>query len=71
MADAREMDKMTRRFRDRCVELGRGEGILNESLREAFADLEAYILLTVISSFMLILGQNRAGEHSDSSEVQG
>ena len=39
MADAKEMKKMIKRFRHKCVESGRGEGALNGSLRDAFAEI--------------------------------
>ena len=40
MADAKELIKMIKRFRDKCVESGRGDGVLSSSLRDAFAELE-------------------------------
>ena len=40
MADAKELIKMIKRFRDKCVESGRGEGMLSSSLCDAFAELE-------------------------------
>ena len=44
MADAKEMVKMIKKFRDKCEESGRGDGMLNGSLREAFAELEECVL---------------------------
>ena len=34
---------MIKRFRHKCVESGRGEGVLSSSLRDAFAELEEYV----------------------------
>ena len=40
MGDAEQVNALIKKFRDKCVASGRGEGALNETLREAFAGLE-------------------------------
>ena len=45
MADAKELTQMIKRFRERCVESGMGEGVLRSSLRGAFTELEECVFL--------------------------
>ena len=40
MGDAEQINALIKKFRDKCVASGRGKGALNETLREAFAELE-------------------------------
>ncbi|KZV74287.1 hypothetical protein PENSPDRAFT_732378, partial [Peniophora sp. CONT] len=48
MADAQNMKSLIEKFRDKCVESGKGEGMLDGSLREAFAELESIVLECII-----------------------
>ncbi|VDB87004.1 unnamed protein product [Peniophora sp. CBMAI 1063] len=49
MAHAKEMKRMVERFRDKCIESGRGEGALNTSLRDAFSELEEIVLECILT----------------------
>ena len=40
MADARQMDALVKIFRDKCDTSGKRDGLLGESLRESFTELE-------------------------------
>ena len=44
MADAERMNALITKFRNKCSVAGRGEGLLNEGLREAFTELEGYVI---------------------------
>ena len=44
MGDADQINALIKKFRDKCIASGRGEGALNEALREAFVDLERCVL---------------------------
>ncbi|KZV59696.1 hypothetical protein PENSPDRAFT_760351 [Peniophora sp. CONT] len=49
MGDAEGMNKLIKKFRRKCNESGKGEGLLNESLREAFAELEEIVLECILT----------------------
>ncbi|KZV65975.1 hypothetical protein PENSPDRAFT_756062 [Peniophora sp. CONT] len=42
--DAAQINALIKEFRDKCVALGRGDTALNETLREAFTELERIVL---------------------------
>ena len=40
MSDARQMDALVKKFRDKCDASGKGDGLLGGPLCEAFTELE-------------------------------
>ncbi|KZV66115.1 hypothetical protein PENSPDRAFT_101382 [Peniophora sp. CONT] len=48
IVDAQTLKTLIEKFRDKCIKSGKGEGVLDESLQEAFTELESVVLECII-----------------------